>query len=150
MDLPKGLMLLDTGIYIRYSRGEGYSRLLQDTQNIQRTVLTAVVAAELYAGTRDRAEKRALDELCRAHRAMRRFSCPSAETWFQAGLLLRRAHDRYGHLDFVQHFRDALIALEAVQAGATLITENARDFSRWKTLLAGSNQKLKIFRASSN
>jgi predicted nucleic acid-binding protein len=148
MKLPSGLLLLDTGIYIRYSRGDGYSWLLQGTQNIQRTVLTAVVAAELYAGTRDRTEKLALDELCRAHRAMGHFSTPTAETWLQAGSLLRRAHDRFGHLDFARHFRDALIAVEAVQAGATLITENVRDFNRWKALLAASNQTLKIFKAT--
>ncbi len=40
---------------------------------------------------------------------------------------------------------DLLIALEAAQAGATLVTENARDFARWKSLLASTRKTLKLF-----
>jgi hypothetical protein len=47
-------------------------------------------------------------------------------------------------MDFVRHFRDLLIALEAAQAGATLVTENARDFARWKSLLASTRKTLKL------
>src|SRR5256886_11119795 len=46
----------------------------EDARIFQRTILTAVVAAELYAGTHDHREKRALDELCKAHRALGHFS----------------------------------------------------------------------------
>ena len=45
-------------------------------------------------------------------------------------------------------FRDLLIALEAEQAGATLVTEDARDFARWKSLLASARKTLKLFDAS--
>jgi hypothetical protein len=68
--LPTGLLLFDTGIYIRFSRGEKYPWLGEDARIFQRTILTAVVAAELYAGTHSQQEKRALDELCQAHRAL--------------------------------------------------------------------------------
>jgi predicted nucleic acid-binding protein len=51
-------------------------------------------------------------------------------------------------MDFVRHIRDLLIALEAAQAGATLVTENARDFARWKSLLASTRKTLKLFNAS--
>jgi predicted nucleic acid-binding protein len=51
-------------------------------------------------------------------------------------------------MDFVRHFRDLLIALEAAQAGATLVTENARDFARWKSLLSSARKTLKLFNAS--
>jgi hypothetical protein len=43
---------------------------------------------------------------------------------------------------------DLLIALEAAQAGATLVTENARDFARWKSLLASTGKTLKLFEPS--
>ena len=43
--LPAGLLLFDTGIYIRFSRGEKYFWLGEDAQIFQRTILTAVVAA---------------------------------------------------------------------------------------------------------
>jgi predicted nucleic acid-binding protein len=143
--LPAGPLLFDTGIYIRFSRGENYIWLGEDAPVFQRTILTAVVAAELYAGTRDLREKRALDALCQAHRALGHFSSPSVATWIDTGILLRRARTVSGRLDFVHHFRDLLIALEAERAGATLVTENVVDFTRWKSLLASARKMLKIF-----
>ena len=146
--LPPGPLLFDTGIYIRFNRGEDYSWLGDDAGIFQRTVLTAVVAAELCAGTHDRQEKRALDELCRAHNALGHFSTPPAAAWIETGVLLRRARSAYGQVNFAHHFRDLLIALEAVRAGATLVTENVRDFARWKSLLGSSRRSLRMFSPS--
>jgi predicted nucleic acid-binding protein len=143
--LPAGSLLFDTGIYIRLSRGEKYLWLRDNAQLFSRTILTAVVAAELYAGTRNQREKRALDELCQSHHALGRFSSPLGSEWIDAGILLQRARSTSGHIDFVRHFRDLLIALEAVRAGATLVTENLRDFDRWKSLLASAGKSLKVF-----
>ena len=143
--LPAGPLLFDTGIYIRLSRGEDYLWLREDPAVFHRTILTAVVAAELYAGTRDHREKRNLDDLCRAHHALGHFSSPSADAWIETGILLRRARSASGQADFVHHFRDLLIAQEAVRARATLVTENARDFARWRSLLASSRKILKLF-----
>jgi predicted nucleic acid-binding protein len=146
--LPAGPLLFDTGIYIRLSRGEDYLWLREDPTVFHRTILTAVVAAELYAGTRDRREKRTLDELCRAHHALGHFSSPPAAAWIETGVLLRRARSAYGRIDFAHHFRDLLIASEAVQARATLVTENSGDFARWRSLLASSRKVLKLFHPS--
>ncbi|MGA2097618.1 MAG: hypothetical protein ABSH39_15060 [Candidatus Acidiferrum sp.] len=140
---PSGSLLFDTAIYIRFCRGEGYP-WLEDTRVFGRTVLTAVVAAELYAGTRTHQEKRYLDALCQAYQASGHFSFPRAEAWTDTGMLLSRARKTLGQMDFVHHFRDLLIALEAVRADATLITENARDFERCRTLLASSGRKMKL------
>src|SRR5215472_12550784 len=119
ISLPPGPLLFDTGIYIRFSRGENYLWLGEDAPVFQRTILTAVVAAELYAGTHNHREKRALDELCQAHGALGHFSSPSAIAWIDTGSLLRRARDVFGQMDFARHFRDLLIAIQAGQAGAT-------------------------------
>ena len=146
--LPAGPLLFDTSIYIRFSRGERYAWLGEDARAFQRTILTAVVAAELYAGARDHREKRALDELCRAHRSLGHLSSPPATAWIEAGILLRRARSTFGQMDFVHHFRDLLIALEAVRQGATLVTENVRDFTRWRSLLASAQKTLRLLDAS--
>jgi predicted nucleic acid-binding protein len=145
MRLPAGPLLFDTGIYIRFSRGESYRWLGEDARVFQRTVLTAVVAAELYAGTQNLREKRALDELCAAHHALGHFSSPSATAWIDTGILLRRARGAVGQMDFAHHFRDLLIAMEAVSSGATLVTENTADFTRWKSLLASARKSLRLF-----
>jgi len=146
--LPAGPLLFDTGVYIRFSRGEKYPWLGDDAGVFQRTILTAVVAAELYAGTHDQQEKRALDELCRAHNALGHFSSPSAAAWIDTGVLLRRARSVFGQMDFVRHFRDLLIAVEAARTGATLVTENVEDFVRWRSLLASARKTLKVFNPS--
>jgi predicted nucleic acid-binding protein len=143
--LPVGPLLFDTSIYIRFSRGERYAWLGEDARVFQRTILTAVVAAELYAGAHDHREKRALDELCRAHRSLGHLSSPPATAWIEAWILLRRARSAFGAMDFVDHFRDLLIALEAAREGATLVTENVRDFTRWRSLLASTQKTLRIF-----
>jgi predicted nucleic acid-binding protein len=142
---PGGPLLFDTGIYIRYLRGEKYEWLGADAQIFQRTILTAVVASELYAGTRTRAEKRALDNLCRAHESLGHFCAPPARAWTETGMLLRRGGERWGRLDFVAHFRDVLIAMEAMRTRSTLLTENVADFTRWKTLLGRAGKALRIF-----
>ena len=143
--LPAGLLLFDTGIYIRFSRQGRYLWLGEDARVFQRTILTAVVAAELYAGTRNTSEKRALDQLCQAHLALKHFSYPLASTWIETGTLLCRARRTLGQMDFVGHFRDLLISLEAARADATLVTENFRDFARWKVLIASTRKTLMLF-----
>src|SRR5258708_6900096 len=146
--LPAGPLLFDTGIYIRFSRGENYLWLVEDARVFQLTILTALVAAELYAGTRDHLQQRVLDELCRPLRALVHFSSPPGAHGIDAGIPLRRGRTALGKMNFVRHFRDLLIALEAVQAGATLVTENARDFARWKSLLNSTGKTLKLFKPS--
>lgn len=146
--LPPGLLLFDTGIYIRSSRGEDYFWLGNDANIFKRTVMTAVVAAEMYAGTRRLQEKRTLDRLCQLYDRLGHLSSPPASAWVEAGLLLRRGKDMFGEMDFVRHFRDILIALESVRAQATLVTENYRDFVRWKRLLAITGKTLKLHHPS--
>ena len=108
--LPAGLLLFDTGIYIRFSRGEKYFWLGEDARVFQRTILSALVAAELYAGTHGQQEKRALDELCKAHHALGHFSSPPASAWIDTGILLRRSRSTFGQMDLVSRFRDLLIS----------------------------------------
>jgi predicted nucleic acid-binding protein len=76
--LPAGLLLFDTSIYIRHTRSEKF-QWLDDSRLFRRTLLTAVVASELYAGTRSLSDKRDLDDLCLGHRNLGHFSSPSAE-----------------------------------------------------------------------
>ncbi len=142
--LPKGRLLLDTSAYIRYIRQAGGTGLVEDRQYVERTLLTAVVACELYAGVRHADEKEHLDALCRWHRALGTFTFPGADTWLQAGRLMGRYVRLYGSIRMADHFRDVLVALEAIQHEATLITENVRDFVRWQKLLRASGLDLNV------
>jgi predicted nucleic acid-binding protein len=140
---------MDTGIYIRFFRGHDYHWLGEDARVFARALLTAVGASELYAGTLSHLEKRALDGLANAHQTLSHFSSPPAATWIEAATLAARASRTMGAIDFVHHFRDLLIALEAVWLGATLVTENTRDFVRWQRLIqVSSRKKLMLFNPS--
>ena len=75
--LPAGKLLLDTSVYIRYAREGALGWIAEDRAAIKRTVLTVVVAAELYAGVRHLEAKRHLDALCRGHRTLGTLSCRS-------------------------------------------------------------------------
>jgi predicted nucleic acid-binding protein len=143
--IPGGPVLFDTSAYIRQIREQAYPWVSQDRKLFQRTVLSVVVACELYAGARSVEDKRALDGLCGAHRALGNLSCPGEDLWLQAGTLLCRYARLHGELRLTDHFRDVLIALEAVKKGATLMTENARDFQRWQGLLRAGGQRLRLF-----
>jgi hypothetical protein len=76
------------------------------------------------------------------------FSSPLGSAWIDAGILRRRSRSTFGQVDFASHFRDLLIASEALQTGATLVTENSRDFARWKSLFASGRKTLKLFNPS--
>lgn len=143
--IPRGLLVFDTSAYIRFFHQNAASWLATRRGRFEQTILTAVVAAELYAGTRSAEEKQAVDELCLAHRSLGNFSSPSAELWLEAGVLLGRYARIYGSLRMADHFRDVLIALEASNNGATLMTENARDFRRWQKLLRSTGRNLRVF-----
>jgi hypothetical protein len=65
--------------------------------------------------------------------------------WSVTGILLRRAQDRFEQMDFMRHFRDVLIALQATRAGARLVTENPGHFWRWKFVMAPGRKTLLVF-----
>lgn len=148
ISLPSGPLLFDTGIYIRFSRGEDYPWLGHDTRVFQRTILTAVVAAELYAGTHNHREKHALDKLCQAHRALGHFS-RSRKCWTKSicPKTLRARRSRMP-ASIQPAAEGDEIAVEAARAGATLVTENVGDFARWRSILTSAKMTLKVFRPS--
>ncbi len=144
MKLPPGSLLFDTSVYIRYIREGAFEWLAEDGKIVQRSILTVVVAAELYAGARDAEEKQQLDALCQWHSALGTLTCPGVDSWLQAGILLGRYARVYGGIRMADHFRDVLIALEAARHRATLITENLRDFQHWQKLLRAAGRRVEV------
>jgi predicted nucleic acid-binding protein len=142
--VPRGRPLLDTSVYIRHARDSSHP-WIENPDIIQRSILTVVVAAELYAGARNPEDKRDLDALCRWHRALGSLSSPDSGAWLDAGQFLGRYIRLHGALAVANHFRDILIALEAVRHQATLLTENIQDFLRWQKVLRASGRNLAVF-----
>jgi predicted nucleic acid-binding protein len=125
-------VIFDTNVYVAALReglnGPSFERLQQAAP---RTVLAAVVGAELRAGALDDAGMTIVADLLRRFERLGRIVVPTAGTWTDAGDTLARISRREPALrpKLRALWNDALIALSARQIGATLVTENLRDFA---------------------
>jgi len=133
--MTRHLVLFDTSIYIPYLRGEAYTTLIEGAVRIGRVRLSTVVLAELYAGTRSAQDKVDLDVTLRAYQSLGFLAVPTAEDWARAGQGIRRYRSLYGDIEPRAHLNDVLILLSGARAGAEVVTENAKPFTRWSALL---------------
>lgn len=108
--------------------------------------LLAVVAMELRAGARTRAQQTALTAqtalaaLIGAYTRRDLLVVPSAHAWDQAGRVLAdlAVKERFDTVAAPASFpNDVLIATSCREVGATLVTENHADFARIRRHLRG-------------
>jgi predicted nucleic acid-binding protein len=124
-------VVFDTNIYVAALReglnGVSFARLEEAGP---RTFLASVVSAELRSGALDEAGRRAVTELVKRFERLGRVVVPTAGSWNAAGDVLAKIarHDPGFRTKIRRLWNDALIALSARQIGATLVTENLRDF----------------------
>jgi predicted nucleic acid-binding protein len=119
-------VVFDTSVYIPYLRSEAYSALIERAVHARRVRLSAVVLAELYAGTRSPRDKADLDVVTRVYRSLGFLITPSENDWVRAGQGIRRYGRLYGSVPAHEHLNDVLILLSGAAAGAVVVTENAR------------------------
>jgi predicted nucleic acid-binding protein len=137
-------VLFDTSVYIPYLRGEAYTGLIERAARAQRVRLSAVVLAELYAGTRSAQDKADLDVVTRLHEALGFLVAPSAHDWVRAGQAIRRYRALYGSVEPREHLNDILILLGNAATAAVVVSENARPFARWAALLRRMGSKVAV------
>ncbi|MBI5739389.1 MAG: PIN domain-containing protein [Nitrospirae bacterium] len=96
--------------------------------------LSAVVAAELYAGAFDGHTIKLLDKLYKTFHDVNRIIIPSSSDWQTAGKVIAKLGGKHGYEDkFLSKIQnDILIALSARQIGAFVVTNNTKDFLRIK------------------
>jgi len=119
--------ILDTNVYIGHWERGLYQDGLAAVRKAFVVRYSAVVLSELRRGARTREARRFVDALFRLVKV--RWE-PTAEDWWKAGRLIRtigdaQVWDRNRRRDFQT---DALIALTARRHGATVVTENRKDF----------------------
>jgi predicted nucleic acid-binding protein len=92
--------------------------------------MDAVVASELRAGCRSKAERNVVGKLLAPYEAAGRLLCPSSGDFERAALALSRLRER-GRLPSGSRgaLLDGLIAAMAVREGALLVTHNVSDFA---------------------
>jgi predicted nucleic acid-binding protein len=125
-------VLFDSSIYITALRaGNEASLALRQLSANAPVWLSSVVLEELYAGVAPR-DRRVLERLERDFERAKRILVPNLTDWTQTGKVLARLAAKYGYEQIGQGrlTNDALIATSAGRSGMTVITANARDFTR--------------------
>jgi predicted nucleic acid-binding protein len=125
-------VLFDSSIYITALRtGDEAALTLKRLAANSPVWLSSVVLEELYAGVARR-DRHVLERLERDFERAKRILVPNLNDWTQTGKVLARLAARYDYEQIGQGrlTNDALIAMSAGRSGITVITANARDFTR--------------------
>jgi hypothetical protein len=125
-------LLLDTSVYIPFINKGISNPILNLGPDRSLLFMCAVVLEELYAGAHDPASVKLLDKLYDVFVSANRLVVPDGRDWQKAGKIIAQLERKYGFekkfLARISH--DILIALCARRIGATVVTNNAKDFLR--------------------
>lgn len=125
-------ILFDTNIYLRVLSSDAYAAHHHErfAQFAPRTYLCSVVAGELYAGTHTARTRRLVDGLLAPYHRVNRLVFPLPGDWERMGKVMadiaRKQPSYRSKLPALQN--DVLIALSAIRIGATVVSENTKDF----------------------
>lgn len=132
IQLPKARKLLfDTNVYIEAiqlgSEADTYHLLFSA---LPRTYLSAIVVQELYTGALDAIGLRLVDRFIRRTERTERIVIPTYQDWKETGMILGRIarQEPAQRTRIPRLVNDVLLAMTAIQIGATLFTFNAEDF----------------------
>jgi predicted nucleic acid-binding protein len=125
-------LLLDTSIYIPFINKGISNPVLDLGPDRSLLFMSAVVLEELYAGAQDPASIKLLDRLYDVFVSANRLVVPDGRDWQKTGKVIAQFERKYGFegkfLTRITH--DILIALCARRIGATVVTNNTKDFLR--------------------
>ena len=130
---------LDSNCYIDAAREPVANAALAafTAREAPRLYLSSVVAAELRAGARSARDRRQLEEVLAPFVRRGRVLTPSGAAWDALGLTLSQLRAE-GALDLANMPRgfafDVLIAFSCREAGVVLVTRNARDMERIRSV----------------
>lgn len=120
-------VVLDTNLYIDWIN-RGLREELMLGRGFLR-YLSAVVVMELRAGARTRADRIGIDRLARAYSVGGRLLAPPSRIFDRAGFVLRRLRAKGADVRSASFVHDVLIALNARDIGATVVTANVADYA---------------------
>jgi hypothetical protein len=121
-------LIIDSGIYIDWLNAQRHEEVLFGRGGVK--YLSAVVLMELRAGAFSYRDRRLVQRLEATFRRAGRLIAPTSLLYAQTGDILRRLQSERGYNLKRSHsvVNDVLIALSARSIGATVMTQNARDF----------------------
>ena len=121
-------LVIDTNLYIDWFNEGRHEEVLFQRDAVK--YLSAVVLMELRAGAASRADRRLVQRLENAFEKAGRILTPPRAVFAKAGDTLRRLQAEAGYKIGGSHSiaNDVLIAMSARSIGATVVTQNARDY----------------------
>lgn len=121
-------LIVDTNLYIDWLNAGQHEPILFQPDAVK--FMSAVVMVELLAGAHALRDRTRLEDLFRTFTKLGRMITPSAETYHDAGEVLRKLQTAHGYRLRQAHSlaHDVLIALSARAVGGTVVTQNSRDF----------------------
>jgi predicted nucleic acid-binding protein len=121
-------VVADTNIYIDWINRGRHEETLFQSGTVK--YLSAVVLMELRAGAFSEADRRLLGRVQKAFEGAGRVLIPSRSVFADAGDVLRQLQTDHGHSPGATRSiaNDVVIALSARSIGATVVTQNARDY----------------------
>jgi len=121
-------VVIDTNIYLDWLNEGQHEAILFQREAVK--YLSAVVLMELSAGAFSTRDRRLVREVTSAFAKVGRILVPSVTIYEEAGDMLRRLQESRGYTVASAYglVNDVLIALSARSIGATVITQNERDF----------------------
>lgn len=121
-------LVLDTNLYIDWLNAGDHEDIVFQPGTVK--FMSAVVMMELFTGALSTRDRELLEDLVQTFTKLGRILTPSTTMYREAGDVLRQLQITQGY-DLRKSYslvNDVLIALSARSVGATVITQNKRDF----------------------
>lgn len=127
-------IVIDTNVYVDWLNEGQHEAILLQREAVK--YLSAVVLMELSAGAFSARDRRLVREVTSAFAKVDRILLPTVTIYEEAGDVLRRLQESRGYTVASAYglVNDVLIALSARSIGATVITQNERDFVAIQTI----------------
>ena len=127
-------VVIDTNVYVDWFNKGRHEAVLFQREAVK--YLSAVVFMELSAGAFSTGDRRLVREVTSAFAKAGRILVPTVTIYEETGDVLRRLQQSRGYTMASAYglVNDVLIALSARSIGATVITQNERDFVAIQTI----------------
>jgi len=136
--------VFDTSTFILAIRGRLETDTILRPLTVGQGYLSAVVAHELWAGTRNREDADALALLLRGFERLGAVLTPTYQDWILAGRLVEQYQRLYGQIKPAEHANDVLIVLSAAQVRGVVVTANLRHMEHWARLARRSGHQVRV------
>jgi predicted nucleic acid-binding protein len=134
--------VLDSSVLVSYFRSGKYRQFLLTGLERRAIFVPGVVLCELYAGAVSREDFTDLEVFRRGLGA--HLLGADERNWVLAGRCLAYYAARWGKIKPRDHLVDAMVAVSAVQAGATLASEDLHQMRRWSWVLGKLGRRLQV------